>query len=99
MAHRIIWSDISRDDLRDIVCYIALDNPERAQSFGCELMSQADDLQEFPEIGRVVPELTDNNIREIVFGSYRIIYRIKRDDNLVEMIRIWHGARGAPSIS
>jgi plasmid stabilization system protein ParE len=34
MAYKLIWSPVSRDDLRDIVRFIARDNPERAESFG-----------------------------------------------------------------
>ena len=56
MACEIIWSSVSRDDLRDIVRYIARDNRRRAESFGYELMRRTDILQQHQEAGRVVPE-------------------------------------------
>jgi plasmid stabilization system protein ParE len=56
MAYKLIWSPAARDDLHDIVVFIARDNPERAMSFGYELISQTDRLQSLPEFGRVVPE-------------------------------------------
>jgi len=48
-------------------------------------------LADFPNSGRVVPELKDPAIREILFGSYRIVYRVKGD--LVEVLTVYHGAR------
>ena len=56
MAYKLIWSPAARDDLHDIVVFIARDNPYRAMSFGYELISETDRLQEFPELGRIVPE-------------------------------------------
>ena len=56
MAFKLIWSPAARDDLHDIVVFIAHDNPNRAMSFGYELISETDRLQEFPELGRSVPE-------------------------------------------
>jgi len=56
MAYKLIWSPAARADLHDIVVFIARDNPNRALSFGYELISETDRLQEFPELGRIVPE-------------------------------------------
>ena len=70
MAYKLIWSPAARDDLHDIVVFIARDNPNRAMSFGYELISETDRLQEFPELGRIVPEYRNNFIREIIFPPY-----------------------------
>ena len=94
MACKLIWSPAARDDIHDIVVFIARDNPSRAMSFGFELISETDRLQEFPELGRVVPECRDDNIREIIFRPYRIVYRVDRERALCEIARIWHSARG-----
>jgi plasmid stabilization system protein ParE len=61
MAYKLIWSPAARDDLHDIVVFIARDNPSRAMSFGYELISKTDQLQEFPELGRIVPEYHNNS--------------------------------------
>jgi toxin ParE1/3/4 len=45
----------------------------------------------FPRLGRIVPELEIENIREIIVGSYRVIYRIREDD--VQLLTVHHGAR------
>ena len=76
MAYKLIWSPAARDDLHDIVVFIARDNSRRAMSFGYELISETDRLQEFPELGRIVPEHKNDDIREIVFRPYRIVYRV-----------------------
>jgi plasmid stabilization system protein ParE len=47
--------------------FIARDNPERAMSFGYQLISETDRLQDFPELGRIVPEYENQRLREITF--------------------------------
>ena len=98
MAFKLIWSPAARDDLHDIVVFIARDNPNRAMSFGYELISETNRLQEFPEFGRSVPEYRDDNIREIIFRPYRIVYRIDHERRLCEIARVWHSARGLPQL-
>ena len=98
MAYQIIWSLQARDDLREIVTFIAADNPTTAESFGFRLMSKVDGLANFPLIGRVVPEVGDENIREIILRPYRIIYRVIPAQQVVAVVRIWHGARGEPEV-
>lgn len=46
----------------------------------------------------MVPELESPSIRELIHGPYRIIYRVREKDRLVEVARYWHGARGAPKL-
>ncbi len=94
MAGKLIWSPASRDDLRDIVRFIARDNPRRAESFAYQLMARTDVLQQHAEIGRSVPEHRDPRIREIIFRPYRIVYRVDYERKLVEIARVWHAARG-----
>jgi len=98
MAFKIIWSRQARDDLRDIVTFIAGNNHPIAESFGFRLMAKVDLLAQFPEMGRMVPEEQDETIREIIFPPYRIVYRVLARANLVAIARIWHGARGEPVI-
>ena len=98
MAYKLIWSPAARDDLHDIIVFIARDNPNRAMSFGYELISQTDRLKEFPELGRIVPEYRNADIREIVFRPYRIVYRVNHKNKLCEIARVWHSARGVPQL-
>jgi len=96
MAYKPIWSPAARDDLHDIVVFIGRDNPERAMAFGYELISKTDKLQAFPGMGRIVPEYRNQNIREIIFRPYRIVYRINRERKLCEIARVWQSGRGTP---
>ena len=55
-------------------------------------------LHTFPERGRIVPEFRRPELREIIFRSFRIIYRMNNADQSVEIVRFWHAARGFPRI-
>ena len=96
MAYALIWSPAARDDLRDLVRFIARDNPDRAASFGLQLIQRAETIQQFPEMGRIVPEQRDPCVRQIVVRPYRVIYRLRHESQLIEVVRVWHGARGEP---
>jgi len=98
MAFKIIWSEQARDDLQSIVLFIAQDNPNVAESFGYLLMSKVDALAQFPQLGRIVPEEQDENVREIILRPYRIIYKVLAEKQIVAIARVWHGARGEPEI-
>ena len=98
MAYKLIWSPASRDDLRDVVTFISRDSPSRAETFAYRLISETDKLQDFSELGRVVPEYQVPTIREIIVRSYRIVYRVDHDRKLVEIARVWHAGRGTPEL-
>jgi toxin ParE1/3/4 len=98
MDYKIIFSDPSIEDLENIVRFIAQDNPQAAARFGTKLIASVRHLAAFPRLGRVVPEKNDENIREIVFKSYRVFYRVKDDIGAVEIARFWHAARGEPKL-
>ena len=84
--------------MSEIVAFIARNNPERAQTFGDTLLAKAFQLETQPMMGRVVAEKQDPEVREIVYRSYRIIYRLLKNPQRVFVVRFWHGARGAPQI-
>lgn len=98
MACQIIWSARARDDLQAIVLFIAEDDPTVAETFGFQLISKVDVLAQFPQIGRIVPEESDETLREIILRPYRVIYKVFTEKQTVAIVRIWHGARGEPEI-
>lgn len=85
------WTPQAADDLEAITDFIAVDSPQYARLFTMDVLAAVERLAGFPNSGRVVPELNDPAIREILFGSYRIVYRVKGD--LVELLTVYHGAR------
>lgn len=77
------WSDQAKADLKAIHDYIARDSTHYAKKVTRELVDKADALAELPRLGRVVPELGDESVREIPAYSYRILYEIKAGDTIV----------------
>lgn len=98
MAFKIIWSLQAREDLREIVWFIRQDNPEAAAAFGLAIIKRVDILENFPKLGRCVPEFGKEHTRELIHRSYRIIYQLMEDRQRIAIARIWHGARGEPEI-
>ena len=98
MDFKVFVSSEALSDLERIVAYIALDDVGAGVRMGNHLLDAALSLAAFPARGRVVPEFRRPQLREIVFRSYRIIYRVSSEDNSVEIVRFWHGARGFPQI-
>ena len=86
-------------DLRSIVTFIRRDSPRRAETFGYRLILEAEKLPAFPRRGRTVPEYHDETIREIIVRPYRLIYRVSDERQALEIIRVWHGARGEPDLT
>lgn len=98
MDYQVIISGPAIDDLEEIVRFIAEDNPVAAARFGGKLIASVRHLAQFPRFGRIVPEQTDEKIREIIFKSYRIFYRVNDETRVVQIARFWHAARGSPKI-
>ena len=99
MDYQVRLSHSARSDLKDIVRYISVDDPNHALRFGRFLIQHANDLCHFPERGRVVPEFDEEFIREIIVREYRIIYRLNPKRSRIEIIRFWHAARGIPELT
>jgi plasmid stabilization system protein ParE len=98
MGFKVILTPQSLDDLEEIVTFIAKDNPGRARTFGNELIDRALAIAAFPELGRIVPEIGEPAVREIIHGAYRIICEIFPDQETIYVLRFWHGARGEPEV-
>lgn len=91
MAARIIWSREALEDVDTIAEYISRDSPYHARRVAQEIFAIAESVAEQPKMGRVVPELNDDSVRERFVYSYRIIYEIRADD--AHILAIIHGKR------
>lgn len=80
------------EDLRIIHEYISKDSKFYADRFIEKIINRVDQLESFPNSGRVVPEFNLENIRELLEGNYRIIYKIN-SKNIIGITRIHHAAR------
>jgi len=98
MGSQIIIAPSARNDLRDIVAFAALHNPDAAERLGFALIARAESLAQFPQRGRVVTEYDDPRLREVLHLSYRVIYRLNEAAQTIEVVRFWHAARGFPHL-
>ena len=85
------WSLPAKRDLKHIFDYIAKDSIYYAKNVTQNIVAKTETLSEFPEIGRVVPEIGDLNIRELFVYSYRLIYEVR--PSRMEILAIIHGRR------
>jgi toxin ParE1/3/4 len=87
----VIWAPSALDDVESIAEYIAKDSVEMASLFVSRLFYATNLLQEFPFSGRIIPEINNPDCREIIYGSYRIMYRVEKNE--VWVTGVIHGAR------
>jgi len=88
---RIIWAQSALDDLAGIRDYIARDSAYYAEKFVDDVFLTVERLEDFPESGRIVPERNNPDFREIIFGSYRVLYKLFDKD--VYVVTIIHSRR------
>ena len=88
---RIRWTNQALADLEAIGNFIARDAPSVAQVFVDNVFEAVKRLEVFPRSGRVVPEIGQEDIREILFGSYRIVYVVGEEE--VNILTVFHASR------
>ena len=98
MAYQLIWAPSARLDLKDLFSYIAESRPEVASRFVKSVFQTVEKLANFPESGRMLPEFNNPNLREVMRKPCRIVYRIQASEKTIEIVRVWHAARGTPEI-
>jgi toxin ParE1/3/4 len=92
---RVFWTDPAISDLNGIHEYISRDSEIYANSVLSDLFDSVDRLILYLESGRMVPELNDDTIREIIVGSYRIMYDMEND--LIQILTVLHAAKLFPN--
>lgn len=90
---KIFISSSAKMDLAEIVRYIADNNPKAARDWFNAIQDAVKNLSSFPNLGRIVPEYSDDTIREIIKGQYRIVYKINVDKKSICIIAIHHSKR------
>ena len=89
MARTLVWSPEAIEDIQAIVAYIERDSPWYAKAVASKIVETAEAIPQYPELGRVVPEIGNSAIRERFVHRYRIIYRV--DDTRVLVAAVIHG--------
>jgi len=92
--YKVIWSEGAQLDFREILEYIANDNPDAAIRVGEMIMSRINQLINFPQMGSRIPEEQMLEMRQVVAGNYPVIYRVAEERGVIGIVRIWNGVRG-----
>jgi plasmid stabilization system protein ParE len=90
---KIVWTEKASAHLQAIHEYIAHDSPIYADRFVRSLVKSTAKLEIMPLCGRIVPEFSDSNLREVIFQNYRIVYRADSNQKTIPILAVIHGAR------
>ncbi len=91
---KIIWSPLAIERVAEIARYIAQDNPTASRQWVESIFAKVELLQSIPAGGHRVPEVNREEIREVIFGNYRIIYRAAPSD--ISILTVRHGRQILP---
>jgi plasmid stabilization system protein ParE len=95
---KIGWSEEGLKRFRQILEYIEEDSPQNAAKLATTIWNRIQQLKEFPELGRIVPEFDRKEIREVIVYNFRIVYRLKTQDK-IEIVGVHHSAQILPHIN
>lgn len=91
---KIIWSPLAIERASEIAEYIYQDKPLAAKKWIDTVFTKVDALKSAPEVRRMVPEIRNNQFRELIYGNHRIIYRI--EEKYISILTIRHGMQILP---
>jgi len=86
---KIIWSRVAIERIEEIADFIAEENPTASQKWKALIYQKVQRLRKFPKSGRKVPEANRDEIREVLYKNYRIIYGIEQE--LISILTVRHG--------
>ena len=91
---KITWSPLAIDCVAEIAKYIAQDSSNSAQKWVESIFKVVERLVQFPKSERIVPEIMQDDFREIIYGNYRIIYRLQSES--ISILTVRHGRQLLP---
>lgn len=89
---KVKWTEFAISDLNDIAEYISKDSYQYAALTVEKIFTSTEILETNPQAGRVVPELERINIRELIHGNYRVVYKIINSE-LIDVLTVHHSKR------
>lgn len=93
---RLIWTSEAVADIEAIRDYIARTSPRYGTLTAARLIQAMALIRQFPESGRIVPEINRPDIREVIYGAFRLVYRYRREHDLVEVLTVFRATRRFP---
>ena len=91
MARKIVWTDPAVEDLEAAVEFIAKDSEAYAANLAQLAVDAAESLTRFPNRGHKLPDPELSRFRELIVGSYRLIYLV--ETRRVLIVALLHGHR------
>ena len=88
---KVLWTENAIQDLLGIKAFIAQDSIDRAEEWVVELYAAGENLSRLSGRGRIVPELNQVTLRELLIENYRLVYRVKSTS--VEVLTVFEGHR------
>ena len=87
----IVWTHQALEDIESIHLFIARDSERYAAMMAERILDSIERLRDFPKSGRIVPEVGCEELRELLIGAYRVVYRC--GENRVTILTVVHGAQ------
>ena len=89
MSLELRWTEQAVNQLGTIAEHISLASPIYAEQVVERLVTRLRQAQDFPASGRLVPEMSRPELRELIEAPYRVIYRVH--PTAIEVVAILHG--------
>lgn len=89
---QVVWSRNAQFDLRCIKEYISYDSALYARKVVTEIVQRTKKLEQQPNLGRLIPEIQNENYKELIYGNYRIMFKLV-SDSIILILAIFHSAR------
>jgi plasmid stabilization system protein ParE len=90
----IEWSPLAIERVIELAEYIALDKVDVANKWASNIFDATEKLKEHPRLGRVVPEINDDDYRELIEGNYRVVYWL--GSSKISVLTVCHGRKLLP---
>jgi len=90
----IEWSPLAIERVLELAEFIALDKPEVAIEWASDIFDSTEKLIKHPKLGRVVPEINDEEYRELIEGNYRVVHWLGASK--ISVLTVCHGRRILP---
>ena len=89
---KVRLTDSAINDLRELLLYYEEQlAPQAGQRFVTEMLDRIDTLIDNPDIGRIIPEFSTDNIRELIHKPFRVVYL--RESSIISIVRVWRSER------
>jgi len=89
---KVCLTDSAVNDLRELLHYYEEQSvPQVGRRFVADILDRVETLTDNPDIGRVVPEFSTDNIRELIHKPFRVVYL--RESSTIFIIRVWRSEK------